>query len=650
MRTLTRLIAGSFVSAVLAACGSDPAEPGTKDPAAVTPDFQRGVGSPWAGASVGNGHEFGLDLAMSRNGRSAYIRSTTARPDTGQFGFVSQAISAAGYRGRRVRLSGYVRADSVAGRGAGLWMRIDAPTRTVGFDNMIGYGRAILGSSTWTNHSIVLDVPNDAVGITIGVLLSGSGVARLDDVSFEVVDASVPTTGVPASPSAPFDSVAVVEYFERLAHAPEDLDFEGTGIPLNLTVDWLKSAARPFATEMAGSGTADLAELGRIIGGARVAAFGEATHGSREFFRMKHRAFEYLVETLGYTHFLIEATMPEARALDRYITTGQGDPAKLLAGLYFWTWNTQEVLDFIQWMRTYNVRAGTPRIRFFGFDMQFPHQALDSLPAMLGRVSASAQAQGAVAVRCFDGVRDGARRLNSAPYAALPVAQQESCAAGLAALADTARAHRAGWSAQLGAEDAAWLEQYITLGQQWEHMARTTDATQLFNRRDRAMADNVLWIAGRDPQARLFAWAHNGHVSRRPNTMGRHLANALGDQYRNVAFTFGNGRFNAVTQLASGAFGQLQVQTINGPDGGFTLEGMLNATLEPRLILDTRKVLSGETGTSVLNRRPVFMRSIGSVYSPTNPLTYYERVLLPQDYDGIIWFVNTRESQLLPFN
>ncbi|MBK9410987.1 MAG: erythromycin esterase family protein [Gemmatimonadetes bacterium] len=337
-----------------------------------------------------------------------------------------------------------------------------------------------------------------------------------------------------------------------------------------------------------------------------------------------------------------------ARALERYITTGQGDPAKLLAGLYFWTWNTQEVLDFIQWMRTYNVRAGTPRIRFFGFDMQFPHQALDSLPAMLGRVSASAQAQGAVAVRCFDGVRDGARRLNSAPYAALPVAQQESCAAGLAALADTARASRR-------VERAAWRGCRVARavhhpGPAVEHMARTTDATQLFNRRDRAMADNVLWIAGRDPQARLFAWAHNGHVSRRPNTMGRHLANALGDQYRNVAFTFGNGRFNAVTQLASGAFGQLQVQTINGPDGGFTLEGMLNATLEPHLILDTRKVLSGETGTSVLNRRPVFMRSIGSVYSPTNPLTYYERVLLPQDYDGIIWFVNTRESQLLPFN
>jgi erythromycin esterase-like protein len=163
------------------------------------------------------------------------------------------------------------------------------------------------------------------------------------------------------------------------------------------------------------------------------------------------------------------------------------------------------------------------------------------------------------------------------------------------------------------------------------------------------MADNVLWIAGREPQARHFVWAHNGHVSRRPNTMGRHLSTALGAQYRNIAFTFGNGRFNSVAQLSDGSFDQLQAHTIQGPNAN-TLESLFNATLEPRLILDTRKVLSGEAGSFTLNRRPIPMRSIGSVYSATNAAGYYEQALLPFDYDGIIWFVNTRESRLLPFS
>jgi len=644
VRTTTAVV---FV--LVASCGEDPTDPGSDAPGPITPLLQPGVSEPWRGIAAAGAHEYGHDLRLSRNGRAAYVRSTRSAIDSGAFGAILQEISAIGHRGKRVRLSGYVRTDSVAGTGAGLWMRIDSPTRTVAFDNMIAFGRALRGNSDWVQHAVVLDVPDDAVGITFGILLSGSGIVRVDDLSFETVDASVSTTGDATAIPISRDSAAAVEYYERLAHAPENLDFEATVDPFNLTVAWLKSAARPFTTEVAGAGLNDLAELGTILNGARIAAFGEATHGSREFFRMKHRAFEFLVETQGYTHFLIEATMPEARVIDRFVTHGEGDPTRALANLYFWTWNTQEVLDLIYWMRTYNIRAGTPRLRFFGFDMQFPHQALDSLPVMLARVEARLQVQASEAVACFEPVRLPSRHLSGQQYAALPSTHHDRCANALAQLADTARTHRANVAAALGASDADWLEQYISLARQWAHMARTSEPLEIFNRRDRAMADNALWIASREPQARHFVWAHNGHVSRRPNTMGRHLAHALGSQYRNVAFTFGNGRFNAVSVLPSGAFGPLQVHTTNGPAGG-TLESLFNATLEPRLILDTRKVLSGEAGSFALSRRPLFMRSIGSVYSAATANAYYERAILPFDYDGIIWFVNTRESQLLSFS
>ena len=36
------------------------------------------------------------------------------------------------------------------------------------------------------------------------------------------------------------------------------------------------------------------------------------------------------------------------------MSPGQGDPAELLEGMYSWTWNTQEVLDMILWMRELN--------------------------------------------------------------------------------------------------------------------------------------------------------------------------------------------------------------------------------------------------------------------------------------------------------
>jgi hypothetical protein len=99
--------------------------------------------------------------------------------------------------------------------------------------------------------------------------------------------------------------------------------------------------------------------------------------------------------------------------------------------------------------------------------------------------------------------------------------------------------------------------------------------------------------------------------------------------------------------LPSGAFGALQPHQVSGVGPGQPIEGYFLATGEHRLFLDTHKVTSGESGTFVLDRRPILMRSIGATFSPENPNTYVESVLLPLDYDAIIWFDFVSESRLL---
>jgi len=44
--------------------------------------------------------------------------------------------------------------------------------------------------------------------------------------------------------------------------------------------------------------------------------------------------------------------------------------------MYFWTWNTEEVLDMILWMREFN-KSGKGRIEFTGFDMQNPTVSME---------------------------------------------------------------------------------------------------------------------------------------------------------------------------------------------------------------------------------------------------------------------------------
>lgn len=144
------------------------------------------------------------------------------------------------------------------------------------------------------------------------------------------------------------------------------------------TVDWIKKNAVRLETPEAGHGFADMQPLKKIVGNARIVSLGEATHGSREFFQLKHRMLEFLASEMGFTIFSIEANMPEAYRLNDYVLNGTGDPAKLLKGMYFWTWDTQEVLEMIKWMREFN-KSGKGRVQFTGFDMQTPDVAMGSV-------------------------------------------------------------------------------------------------------------------------------------------------------------------------------------------------------------------------------------------------------------------------------
>jgi erythromycin esterase-like protein len=133
----------------------------------------------------------------------------------------------------------------------------------------------------------------------------------------------------------------------------------------------MASQAVRLSTPEARHGFEDMQPLKKIIGDARIVSLGEATHGTREFFQMKHRMMEFLASEMGFTIFSIEANMPEAYKVNDYVLTGRGDPAKLLKGMYFWTWDTEEVLDMIRWMREFN-QSGKGHVEFTGFDMQTP--------------------------------------------------------------------------------------------------------------------------------------------------------------------------------------------------------------------------------------------------------------------------------------
>jgi len=138
-----------------------------------------------------NDYDFSTEPSDRRPGkRCAVMRARVEKPRA--FATLMQEVLADDYRGRRLRMSGWLRSDKVAGHGA-IWMRIDGPDRRMlAFDNM--HSRPVHGTTPWQRYDVVLDVGTDAAIIAFGLLLDGGGALWLDEPAFDIVGPDVPTT------------------------------------------------------------------------------------------------------------------------------------------------------------------------------------------------------------------------------------------------------------------------------------------------------------------------------------------------------------------------------------------------------------------------------------------------------------------------
>jgi AAA ATPase domain len=134
-------------------------------------------------------HELSVDSEEAHTGYASGCVRSIVEPREHEFGGLGQCIDPDDFRGMRARCTGWLKTESVVGRGAGLWMRVDMPEPEASIlDNMqFPINRAITGSTGWTQYEIVLDVPENATKICFGFLLSGHGVVWADDLHLEAV-------------------------------------------------------------------------------------------------------------------------------------------------------------------------------------------------------------------------------------------------------------------------------------------------------------------------------------------------------------------------------------------------------------------------------------------------------------------------------
>jgi erythromycin esterase len=411
-----------------------------------------------------------------------------------------------------------------------------------------------------------------------------------------------------------------------------------SAVPSEVTA-WMKSVAIPLEGTSPEGGVEDMEALGPAIGDARIVAMGEETHGTHEFFQLKHRMLKYLVEKKGFTVFGLEANWPESLAINDYVVNGNGDPAEALDGLYFWTWNTEEMLDMIRWMRKYNADGKhTKKVKFFGFDMQVAHAAARNAEQYLEKVD-PAEAKTAAVV--FAPVSDAVRERESAT--SKPKVFWQKMEEHIEYLIERFESRKKVYVEASSPEQWTLARHNLEIVRQAAELY-SVDQSGSISPRDQAMAENVKWILDQEgPEAKMMLWAHNGHVSTAPlgdgESMGMALRKVYGAEMVVCGLSFGQGSFQAL-QKGKG-LREFKV--------GAAMPGSLDATLAgtgiPVFAIDLRNAPTSGVVGGWLNLRQV-MRSIGAIYKETSPDTFLTTV--DRHSFDMIFFVNrttaTREN------
>lgn len=144
-------------------------------------------------------YPLGADTLSYRGTFSGHILADDSKA---KFGSIAYRIPA-NYRGKRVKLTGYMKLRDVSEGFAGLLLRIDGSSGPLQFDNMAKQG--LRGTHDWREYSTELTYPAGAKHIVVGGILTGKGEAWFDAFTVTIDGEDIETKEEHAPISYPAD-------------------------------------------------------------------------------------------------------------------------------------------------------------------------------------------------------------------------------------------------------------------------------------------------------------------------------------------------------------------------------------------------------------------------------------------------------------
>jgi erythromycin esterase len=402
-------------------------------------------------------------------------------------------------------------------------------------------------------------------------------------------------------------------------------------------VDWARTTAIPLATVEPRQGFQDIEALRPIIGDARIVSLGEATHGTREFFKLKHRVLEFCVAELGFTMFGIEANFAESLAVNAYVLDGVGNAADVLAGLRYWVWDTEEVLDLIEWMRWWN-QNNRRKVKFYGFVNGSSTVAAAGLLDFLARVAPE------LAAVCKTALAPLTSDLTERLFRQLSPTRSAAVFASLADVLAAFTRERPGWIAATSPLEWHLARLHAVVLERCARFAQDPAAA----RHDQAMAENVrALLEAEGPDAKAVLWSHNAHAGRvaypDENSMGKNLDDIVGREQVVIGCSFDRGDFQARNYPS----GELMAHHVTA-SAADSFDGVLAQTELPLFALGLANApREGAVSPWLASEMP--MRSIGGIYGlpPDNRygVVYTDTIIPRHRFDAVLFVAETTAAR-----
>lgn len=386
---------------------------------------------------------------------------------------------------------------------------------------------------------------------------------------------------------------------------------------------------------------------------ARVVLLGEASHGTSEFYRARAAITRRLIERHGFTIVAAEADWPDAAAIDRYVRhkaahVGTGPAFRRFP---MWMWRNVEVRDFVDWLREHNAGvAPDRRAGFFGLDIYNMNASIRAVINYLDRVDPEAAYVARERYGCLTPwQRDPAtygRAALSTGFARCerPVAQ---------ALRDLlakqlAYAERDGESFL----DAAQNARLIAAAERYYRVMYHGSA-ESWNLRDRHMFETLEnLLRWRGPDAKAVVWAHNSHIGNAAATdMGSvrgeiNIGQLCRERFGSEAALIGFGTDRGTVAAASDWDGPMEIKEVR-PAHPDSHERLCRDSGVGRFLIDLRSGHAPQLRNALAE--PRLERAIGVIYRPETELaSHYFDAYLQEQFDGYVWFEETRAVTPLP--